>query len=201
MNDLILEAMDFLKQLSYFGILLALCFEFVPAELVLPLAGNWIYNGEFNIHLMALAGAVGGTIGPMTLYALGKYGGRPMVERYGKFFLVNQKQIDASDRFFNKYGASVAFVARFLPLVRTAISIPCGIAKMNFVKFSIYTFLAMYPITYLYLYLGLKLGPHWNQAGELLSRYTQPIGIVVLTIVVVYITFRIVKKKKEAKVA
>jgi membrane protein DedA with SNARE-associated domain len=201
MNDLILGAMDFLKQLSYFGILLALCFEFVPAELVLPLAGYWIYKGEFNIHLMALAGTIGGTIGPMTLYALGKYGGRPMVEKYGKFFLVNQKQIDASDRFFDKYGASVAFIARFLPLVRTAISIPCGMAKMNFVKFSIYTFLAMYPITYLYLYLGFKLGSHWNQAGELLSRYTQPIGIIVLAIVVVYTTIRIVKKKKEAKVA
>ncbi|QJX80902.1 DedA family protein [Priestia megaterium] len=200
MNDLILEAMGFLKQLSYFGILLALCFEFVPAEIVLPLAGYWIYEGEFNIHLMALAGTIGGTVGPMTLYALGKYGGRPMVERYGKFFLVNQKQIDASDRFFNKYGASVAFVARFLPLVRTAISIPCGIAKMNFVKFSIYTFLAMYPITYLYLYLGLKLGPHWSQAGELLSRYTQPIVIIVLAVVVVYIIIRIAKKKKEAEV-
>lgn len=107
MNNLILEAMDFLKQLSYFGILLALCFEFVPAELVLPLAGFWIYEGEFNIHLMALAGTIGGTVGPMTLYALGKYGGRPMVERYGKFFLVNQKQIDASDRFFDKYGGCV----------------------------------------------------------------------------------------------
>ncbi|NGY88115.1 DedA family protein [Bacillus megaterium] len=201
MNEVILESMNFLKQLSYFGIVLALCFEFVPAELVLPLAGYWIYNGDFNIHLMALAGTVGGTIGPMTLYALGKYGGRPMVEKYGKFFLVNKKQLDASDRFFNKYGASVAFVARFLPLVRTAISIPCGITKMNFVKFIIYTFLAMYPITYLYLYVGYKLGPHWNQVGELLNQFTKPIGVTVLVLIVGFIAIRVVKNKRNSELS
>ncbi|WP_456364108.1 DedA family protein [Priestia aryabhattai] len=196
MNDFIIEFTNFLKQFSYFGVLVALCFEFVPAEIVLPLAGFWIYKGEFNIHLMALAGTIGGTIGPMTLYALGKYGGRPMVIKYGKFFLVNQKQIDASDRFFKKYGAGVAFIARFLPLVRTAISIPCGMAKMNFWKFSVYTFLAMYPITYIYLYIGLKLGPHWSQAGALFNQYTGPLALVFLMLIISYIIVRKIKNKK-----
>lgn len=196
MNDFIIEFTNFLKQFSYFGVLVALCFEFVPAEIVLPLAGFWIYEGEFNIHLMALAGTFGGTIGPMTLYALGKYGGRPMVIKYGKFFLVNQKQIDASDHFFKKYGAGVAFIARFLPLVRTAISIPCGMAKMNFWKFSAYTFLAMYPITYIYLYIGLKLGPHWSQAGALFNQYTCPLALVFLILIASYIIVRKIKRKK-----
>ncbi|MDA6082996.1 DedA family protein, partial [Escherichia coli] len=76
-----------------------------PAEVVLPLAGFWVFQGDFNYYLVVLAGTVGGTIGPLTLYALGRYGGRPMVLKYGKYFLVSQKQIDASDKFFEKYGA------------------------------------------------------------------------------------------------
>lgn len=198
MSEYILMIVEYLKQFSYFGVLLALCFEFIPAEIVLPLAGYWIYQGEFNIHLMALSGTIGGTIGPMTLYALGRYGGRPIVEKYGKFFLVNKKQIEASDRFFDKYGAGVAFVARFMPVVRTAISIPCGMAKMNFFKFSVYTFLAMYPITYLYLYLGLKLGPHWTDAGEMFNQYTRPLAVLVLALILILV-FRKIKNNKQKK--
>ncbi|MCK2000288.1 DedA family protein [[Brevibacterium] frigoritolerans] len=194
MSEYILMFIEFLKQFSYFGVLFALCFEFVPAEVVLPLAGYWIYQGEFNIHLMALAGTIGGTIGPMTLYALGKYGGRPLVEKYGKYFLINHKQIEASDRFFKKYGAGVAFFARFLPGVRTAISIPCGMTKMNFAKFSIYTFLAMYPITYFYLYLGLKFGPHWEEAGKVFNQYMYPLVIVLVLVLSIYF---VVKRNKN----
>lgn len=195
MSEYIIVFIEFLKQFSYFGILFALCFEFVPAEIVLPLAGYWVYQGEFNIHLMALAGAVGGTIGPMSLYALGRYGGRPIIEKFGKYFLVNQKQIEISDRFFEKFGSSVAFIARFLPVVRTAISIPCGMAKMNFMKFSFFTFLAMYPITYLYLYLGTKLGPHWDQAGSLFKQYMSPIVLILLVVIVLLVVIKIIKKK------
>ena len=105
----ILSVLETLKGFGYFGILFALCFEFVPAEIVLPLAGFWVAEGDFHYALTVLAGSVGGTIGPITLYALGKYGGRPMVIKYGKYFLIQEKQIRAADRFFEKYGASVAF--------------------------------------------------------------------------------------------
>lgn len=197
MSDLIFTLIEFLKQFSYFGIMFALCFEFVPGEVILPLAGYWIYQGEFNLHLMALAASVGGTIGPITLYALGMYGGRPLVEKYGKFFLINKKQIDASDRFFEKYGSSVAFFARFLPIVRTAISIPCGMAKMNFSKFVFYTFLAMYPVTYFYLYLGMKLGEHWKEAGALFDQYTLPIIGGVIGLLIVYLVVKRFNLKKQ----
>lgn len=190
----------FLKQFSYFGVLFALCFEFVPAEIVLPLAGYWIYQGDFNIHLMALAASIGGTIGPMTLYALGRYGGRPVILKYGKFFLINEKQIDASDRFFKKFGSSVAFIARFLPVVRTAISIPCGMAKMNFLKFSVYTFLATYPITYFYLYLGYKLGPHWKEAEGMFDQYMKPIILTILFVIFGIVILKISKKIRLSKV-
>ena len=186
LDTIIMSMVEFFKGFGYFGVLLALCFEFIPAEIVLPLAGFWISQGEFNYYLMVLAGTVGGTIGPITLYALGRYGGRPLVLKYGKYFLINEKQVNAADKFFAKYGAGVAFFARFMPVVRTAISVPCGMAKMSLTKFSIYTFAAMLPITALYVYLGIKLGENWEEAGALFKQYLQPFVIALVVLALIY---------------
>ena len=191
----ILSVLETLKGFGYFGILFALCFEFVPAEIVLPLAGFWVAEGDFHYALTVLAGSVGGTIGPITLYALGKYGGRPMVIKYGKYFLIQEKQIRAADRFFEKYGASVAFFARFFPVVRKAVSVPCGVARMSFWKFTLYTFLAMLPITALYVYLGKKLGENWQSAGALFAAYTEPILIVLGIGLLLYIIYLFWKRR------
>ncbi|TWI59685.1 DedA family protein [Halalkalibacter nanhaiisediminis] len=190
MEQFILLLIESFKQLSYLGVVLALTLEFVPAELVLPLVGYWVYQGDMRLTLAILAGTIGGTFGPLTLYALGRYGGRPMIVKYGKFFLIKEKHIEASDRFFEKHGASVAFFARFLPGVRTAISIPCGIAKMNVWKFSIYTFLAMLPITSIYIYLGYMFGPHWEQVGPLVKTYMLPISIILIILILFYFLFK-----------
>lgn len=184
MEVLILQMMEALKSLSYFGIMLALTFEFVPAELVLPLAGYWVYEGDLVLYGAILAGSIGGVLGPLTLYALGRYGGRPMVIKYGKYFLVKEEHIDKSDRFFEKYGAGVAFLGRFIPGVRTAVSIPCGMAKMNVWKFIFFTYIAMLPVTTIYVYLGYRLGPQWAMAGELFGQYANylliPIAILII---------------------
>ena len=194
-----MSMVEFFKGFGYFGVLLALCFEFIPAEIVLPLAGFWISQGEFNYYLMVLAGTVGGTIGPITLYALGRYGGRPLVLKYGKYFLVNEKQVNAADKFFAKYGAGVAFFARFMPVVRTAISVPCGMAKMSLAKFSIYTFAAMLPITALYVYLGIKLGENWEEAGALFKQYLQPFIIVIAILALIYGIYKYRQKLLERR--
>lgn len=199
LTEYIMAFVEFLKGFSYFGIMLALCFEFVPAEVVLPLAGFWVYEGDFNYYLVVIAGAVGGTIGPLTLYYLGKWGGRPMVIKYGKYFLVSKKQIDASDRFFDKYGAGVAFFGRFLPVVRTAISVPCGISEMNVIKFCVYTFIAILPITALYVYIGFTLGENWEQAGPIFKQYTMPIVYVIISGLAIYIIYRIIKNRRPKK--
>ncbi len=193
MEHLIIEFVEFLKQLSYLGILLALTIEFVPAEIVLPLAGYWVYQGDMNLWLAVLAGTIGGTLGPLTLYALGRYGGRPAILKYGKYLFIREKQLAKADEFFGKYGASVAFTARFLPGVRTLISIPCGIAKMSVWKFSVYTFIAMFPITYLYVYLGFLLGPRWKEVGSIANQYLLPIGSIVL---VLLLSIYIINKQK-----
>ena len=195
METIILQLMDVFKGLSYFGIMLALTFEFMPAELVLPLAGYWVYEGDLILYGAILAGSIGGVLGPLTLYALGRYGGRPMVLKYGKYFLVTEEHINKSDRFFEKYGGGVAFFGRFLPGVRTAVSIPCGMAKMNVWKFIFFTYIAMLPITTVYVYLGFKLGPQWTQAGEIFSQYANFLLVPIIAIIVLMI----VKKRKRVK--
>ena len=195
-EHLILEFVLLLKGLSYTGIVIALSFEFVPAELVLPLAGYWVFEGDFKLIPTILAGTIGGTTGPLTLYALGRYGGRPFIEKYGKYFFIRPHQLTASDVFFKKYGAGVAFFGRFMPGIRTLISIPCGIAKMNVFKFMIYTFLAMLPITTLYVYLGYKLGEQWGNVGPLAKQYMTPVAICILIAVIIFIVL-----KRRAKVS
>lgn len=196
MEQLILELLGYFKQLSYFGIILALSFEFIPAEIVLPLVGYWVYQGDMNLYLAIAAGTIGGVCGPLTLYALGRYGGRPVIMKYGKYFLIRQREIEKSEQFFEKYGAGVAFFGRFLPIVRTAVSIPCGMAKMNVWKFCLYTFIAMLPITSLYVYLGLLLGPKWQEVGPLAKEYLGPVAILVIIGLGVYVSFRTYRKWK-----
>ncbi|MFJ7975902.1 DedA family protein [Peribacillus sp. JNUCC 23] len=188
MESIIMDMIEAFKGLGYFGIMLALTFEFIPAELVLPLAGFWVYEGDMNLYLAIFAGSIGGVLGPLTLYALGRYGGRPIVLKFGKYFLVKEVHIDKADHFFEKYGGSVAFFGRFIPGVRTAISIPCGMTKMNIWKFIVYTYVAMLPVTSVYVYLGYKLGPQWEKAGAIFGQYANllliPIAIIIIWMIV-----------------
>ncbi|WP_338588214.1 DedA family protein [Paenibacillus sp. Y5S-9] len=195
MTEWITQFILFFKDLSYAGLVIALSFEFVPAELVLPMAGYWVYLGDMKLWLAILAGTIGGTFGPLTLYALGRYGGRPMVEKFGKYFLIRPHHLDASDKFFEKYGSGVAFIGRFVPGIRTVISIPCGMAKMNVFKFSLFTFLAMLPITSLYIYLGFKLGSQWEHVDEIVKPYIVPAAVVFLGAFGLYVLLKRWKRR------
>ncbi|WP_338786799.1 DedA family protein [Metabacillus sp. FJAT-53654] len=195
MEEFILSIIENFKELSYLGIMLALTIEFVPAELVLPLAGFWVFEGDMTLWGTVLAGTIGGTFGPLTLYAVGRFGGRPFLLKFGKFVFINEEKLANADTFFERNGAMVAFTARFLPGVRTLISIPCGMAKMNVWVFSIYTFLAMFPITFIYVYLGFKLGERWKDVAELANSYILPIGVGVLVIFLLY-KFLSIRRKK-----
>lgn len=187
--------------MSYFGIFLALCIEFVPAEVVLPLAGYWISKGDMAFIGVVAAGSIGGVAGPLTLYWLGRYGGRPFLNKYGKYIFIKPESLDKSDAFFEKHGGFVAFSGRFIPGVRTLISIPCGIAKMNVWVFCLYTFLAITPITFVYVYLGFVLGENWKEVGAILDPYLLPIGIGVVLLFVLYLFLKRRKRKTETPTA
>ncbi|MED1015255.1 DedA family protein [Bacillus atrophaeus] len=194
---LVMQLIEAFKSLSYFGIFLALCIEFIPAEIVLPLAGYWVSKGDMTLIGVIIAGSLGGVAGPLTLYWIGRYGGRPFLERFGKYIFIKPEALDKSDQFFRKHGGFVAFSGRFLPGIRTLISIPCGIAKMNVWAFSIYTFLAMLPITFVYVYLGVKLGQNWKEVGSILDQYMLPAGICIVLVFAIYLFMK--KKKKKSK--
>lgn len=195
-EEIIMSILEAFKSLSYFGIVLALTFEFIPAEIVLPLVGYWVYQGDMYLAFAVVAGCIGGVTGPLTLYALGRYGGRPLIEKYGKYFLIREKEIKAAERFFNRYGPGIAFLGRFIPGIRTAISIPCGMAKMNIWVFISYTFLAMIPITAAYVYVGYKLGPHWAEAAAAVSLYMKPLVTVILVAILAVFLIKLRKKRK-----
>lgn len=185
--------MKLLEDFSYFTMVLLLTFEFIPGEFILPFAGYLVYEGEMTLFGATLAGAIGGTTGPLTFYALGKYAGRPFILKYGKYMFIKQKHMDKADAFFDKHGGIVAFTGRFLPGIRTLISIPCGLAKMNIWLFTIYTFIAMIPISYFYIYLGMQLGPHWQ---EVESMTNHPVFYFILAAIAIVIFLSIAFRKK-----
>ncbi|MDX8360484.1 MULTISPECIES: DedA family protein [Bacillaceae] len=196
MEELILLFVEWLREFSYFGILIALTFEFVPAELVLPLAGYSVYQGVMNFWLVVLAGTIGGTLGPLTLYALGRFGGRRFLTSFGKYFFIREKELTKAERFFDKHGGIVAFTARFLPGIRTIISIPCGLAKMNVTSFSLYTFAATLPITYCYVYMGFKLGTRWQDIAQIANRFMYIVVIIIIATIIIYVMLHTRENRK-----
>ncbi|MFP5110016.1 DedA family protein [Neobacillus sp. C211] len=194
MTDFINNILEFLSQLGYFGIAIGLMIEIIPSEIVLGYGGYMISQGHLNFIGAVIAGTIGGTLAQLFLYWAGYYGGRPFLEKYGKYVLIKKNHIDIAEQWFEKYGAGVIFSARFIPVVRHAISIPAGIAKMSATKFTLYTVAAIIPWTILFLYLGKVLGSNWSHIKEYAQPYVMPaiIGAIVLGAI-----YFLVKKTKK----
>lgn len=190
MENFINSIFMFLSDLGYFGIALGLMIEVIPSEIVLAYGGYLISEGEITFIGAVIAGTIGGTIAQWFLYWLGCYGGRPILDKYGKFILIRPHHIDVAEEWFNKYGSGVVFTARFIPVVRHAISIPAGIAKMSFFKFTLYTVVAMIPWSILFLYLGFTLGPKWDLIHEAAKPYVQPVIIIAVIATLIYVVYK-----------
>lgn len=134
----------------------------LPSEIIMPFAGYLAYLGHMNIYLAATAGAIGCNAGSVIAYWIGAKGGRPMVERYGSWVLMSHHDLDRMTHFFNTYGSITVLIARLLPVVRTFIAFPAGIAKMPQLRFHIYTFVGSWPWCYVLAYVGMKLGEKWH---------------------------------------
>jgi membrane protein DedA with SNARE-associated domain len=194
MKEFIFSVLEFLSELGYFGIALGLMIEVIPSEIVLGYGGYMISEGILGYPGAIIAGTIGGTLAQLFLYWAGYYGGRPFLEKYGKYVFIKKKQIDLSEQWFSKYGVGVIFFARFIPVVRHAISIPAGIAKMSATKFTLYTVAAVIPWTILFLYLGHALGENWSHIKEYAAQYTMPIIIGALILGVIYYLIKKTKK-------
>ncbi|MDX2251512.1 MAG: DedA family protein [Nitrospira sp.] len=168
--------------MGYSGILLTMAIESacipLPSEIIMPFSGYLVTTGQFTMLGVTLAGAVGNVLGSIVAYYAGVWGGRPFVERYGRYFLVSHHDLDVADRWFAKYGEAAVFFGRMLPVVRTFISLPAGIANMNFPRFVIFTFIGALPWCYLLAYIGVRMGEEWDNLRGYFHQFDVVIGIV-----------------------
>ena len=152
----------------------------LPSEIIMPFAGYLVSLGRFKLAWVALAGALGCNVGSVVAYYVGALGGRPLVEKYGRYVLVTRHDLELADRWFLRYGDWAVFFARLLPVVRTFIALPAGISRMNFLRFNVYTFLGSLPWCWALAYAGVKLGSRWTVLREYFHRFDILIGLVVL---------------------
>ncbi|HTB95556.1 MAG TPA: DedA family protein [Terracidiphilus sp.] len=134
----------------------------LPSEIIMPFAGYLVYLGHMQLIWAATAGAIGCNLGSVVAYWIGAKGGRPLVERYGRWVLMSHHDLDRMTQFFDKYGSITVLLGRLLPVVRTFIAFPAGIAKMPQLKFHIYTFVGSWPWCFALAYAGMKLGEKWH---------------------------------------
>jgi membrane protein DedA with SNARE-associated domain len=168
-----------------------------PSEIIMPLAG-WLLiadrgHGLEYVFLAGFYGALGNTIGSLVAYYVGAWGGRPFLERYGRWVLITHRDLAWADRWFGRYGETAVFVSRMLPVIRTFISVPAGIARMNVVRFTILSFIGSYPWSLGLAWAGYELGENWEDISTYIRPVAIPIGVVCL-LAIAYFVFRRVRE-------
>jgi membrane protein DedA with SNARE-associated domain len=171
----------------------------LPSEIIMPFAGYLVSLGRFKLAWVALAGALGCNVGSVVAYYVGALGGRPLVERYGRYVLVTRHDLELADRWFLRYGDWAVFFARLLPVVRTFIALPAGISRMNFLRFNVYTFLGSLPWCWALAYAGVKLGSRWTVLREYFHRFDILIGLVILLVGIWFVRNRWKNRLQTAK--
>jgi membrane protein DedA with SNARE-associated domain len=203
---------------GYIGIMLAMALESccipLPSEIVMPLAGYFVYcssrtitgatscppNATFTLWGVTIAGALGCVAGSAIAYGIGAAGGRPLLLKYGKYILISRADSDRADRWFARWGAPVAFFSRLLPVVRTYISLPAGISRMNYWKFLFYTLLGSLPWTFALAWIGMQLGDKIDKATQL-STVFHGLDVVILVLFVTAVALYIYRHIKRDRAA
>jgi len=185
--------------LGYGGVMLLMGIESacipLPSEIIMPFAGYLVFKGEMTLWGAALAGAVGCVVGSIPAYYLGMYGGRPLVEKYGKWVLISHHDLLLADRAFDKYGEIIIFIGRLLPAVRTFIAFPAGIARMHMGRFIAYTFVGSLIWCWVLAWLGMTLGANW--AG--LKVYFHQFHYVIAAAAVVFVAWYVQRHLKAIR--
>ncbi len=176
-----------ISTLGYAGVVLLMAIESacipLPSEIIMPFSGYLVYKGQFNLWWVGVAGAFGCVVGSWVAYYAGLYGGRPFIEKYGRYVLLSRHDLDLADRWFARYGEVIVFASRLLPVVRTFIAFPAGVARMNMTRFTVYTFLGSLPWCLGLAYVGQVLGEQWDKNETLKTwfhRFDFLIGAVIL---------------------
>lgn len=162
---------------GYLGVTLLMAIESacipLPSEIIMPFAGYLAHTGQLTLIGVSVAGAIGCNLGSAVAYWIGAVGGRPFITRYGRFVLLDNRDLDRAEHFFARYGAIAVFVGRLLPIVRTFIALPAGIARMSQIRFHVYTFFGSLPWCFALAYVGMKLGQAWDSDPRFKAAFHQ----------------------------
>ncbi len=169
---------------GYLGIFILMTLESacipVPSEVIMPFSGFLVWEGRFELWQVAIWGTLGNLAGSIIAYWVGAWGGRRLVEKYGKYLLISSRDLALADNWFVRYGQVTVFASRFLPVVRTFISLPAGISRMPFKKFCLYTLLGSLPWSFILAYAGLIAGENWDPLKVYFHKFDAVIGILII---------------------
>jgi membrane protein DedA with SNARE-associated domain len=178
---------------GYFSVIVLMAIQSacipIPSEVIMPLAGYALAHSQWDLIILATVASLASNLGSIPAYWVGARGGRPMVERYGSYLLLSRHDLDRVDHFFNRFGSIAVLVGRMLPIIRTFIAFPAGVAKMNQFRFHLYTFIGSWPWCYALAYVGMKLGDTWNTDPRFKEVFHRFHLVVELVIVVAFIWF------------
>lgn len=177
---------------GYVGIMLLMAIESacipLPSEIIMPFSGYLVYSGRFSLFWVATWGAIGCNLGSVVAYEIGYFGGRPLVEAYGRYIFLSKRELNWADRFFERRGALAVLIARLLPVVRTFIALPAGIARMPRLKFHIYTFVGSWPWCFMLAYVGMRLGEQWDKDPRL-KMWFHRLDLVIVAVLLIGIAY------------
>lgn len=206
-NSLIDFVRHLYNSLGMFGVVLAMAIESacipLPSEIIMPLAG-WLLGSDHGrewpvVFLIGFWGAVGNLIGSIIAYWVGALGGRPLIEKYGRYILITRRDIDRAQEWFDRWGEATAFFSRLLPVVRTFISFPAGVARMHFLRFCVFTFAGSFIWSVILAAIGYKLGPNWEELRERARFADYPIAAIVVLLVVWFVWHRVSEIRAEGR--
>lgn len=178
---------------GYAGVLVLMAIQSacipIPSEVIMPVAGYALAHSQLQLILLATIGSIGANLGSIPAYWVGAKGGRPLIERYGKYVMLSGRDLDLAEKFFQKYGSITVLVGRLLPIIRTFIALPAGIAKMNQVRFHVYTFIGSWPWCYALALLGMKLGDKFSTDPRFKAFFDRFHHVVEAAIVLAFLYF------------
>jgi membrane protein DedA with SNARE-associated domain len=182
----------FISKTSYAGVVALMAIESacipLPSEVIMPFAGYLVYTGRFNLLWAATAGALGCNLGSVIAYEIGYFGGRPLVEKYGRYVWISRRDLDMADRFFARFGSAAVFIGRLLPVIRTFIALPAGLARMPRLRFHVYTFVGSWPWCFGLAWIGMKLGEQW-ETDPRLRQWLHRLDAVIIILLLVGVVF------------
>jgi membrane protein DedA with SNARE-associated domain len=194
-------ATEYMAVWGYWGIVVGMALESacfpLPSEIILPFGGYLVSQGVMSYWEACLAGLLGGTLGSTIAYLVGSYGGRPFILKYGKYFLIREHDVERADDLFSRYGTKIVFWARFMPVIRTFISLPAGITRMDFTRFLIYTIAGSIPWTLVFVYAGVKMGDNWNYIRSIFEKFDVFIILALVAIVLFWVVSRLRDVRKR----